>query len=417
MSFIQSLSRHMQDGIVAAPLLTAGIGLWGAAMMTFFTKDLPKVIWSSIRARLVTSIEVTSREEEFGALTQWIERQGYSRRFRRLRIHKNELSVGFGRHYFLRGWKLFWIYRGLVENKDGYIEEVRLSYWGRDQSVLRALLADAIREIHRSDQTRIYTVASWDGWNLLTRQTKRPIDSIFLSQRNRTALRSHLDWFVQAKDWYTKFGIPYRTGLCLYGPPGTGKTSLVKAICAQYDLGLYVVDLANMTDKGLKDLVWRVGPRAVILMEDIDTVGASSKRQADTVEESATKEPKVTLGGLLNAVDGIVDSDGRIVVMTTNHIQKIDPALLRPGRVDLSLELGFMNAEMFVEAFKRFYPEFLVPLETSWRPEVTPAQFQRLLFEHHKSAESVLAAVSASKGQQQWRGEDTRGLAAVSSGA
>ncbi len=168
-------------------------------MLTFVTKDIPQSLWSFISRQLTTSLEVTSREEEFIALTQWVERKGFTKRFRTLRTRNKELSAGFGRHYFLNGRRLFWFTRGRVERKEQDIEEITLSCFGRNQSVLRNLIREAVGDIHRSDQTRIYT-PRWHDWQLLTQQPKRPLESIFMTSRARADLKKHLNFFFRSRD-------------------------------------------------------------------------------------------------------------------------------------------------------------------------------------------------------------------------
>ncbi len=365
-------------------------------MLTFVTKDIPRKLISSLKSQIVTSLEITSSEIEFNAIAAWIERRGLSRKFRSLRVRNQQLSAGFGKHLFIHGRRLFWVSRLRVENKDDNLEELILTCLGRSQEPLRDLVIEAKLDIYRTDQTRIYH-RRYSGWRLLTSQPKRNWDSVFLPHSHRVQIESHLKQFFESKEWYRKFGIPYRTGICLHGLPGTGKTSLVKAICAEYGLGLYAIDLSGITDQELKETIGGVGSRALILLEDIDTVAASKGRGAAKEKNSNKNDSaavQVTLGGLLNAVDGIIDSDGRVFVMTTNHIEWLDPALLRPGRVDLSLELGVMTPEMFQEAFLRFFPKHELPLNMLWRDDVVPAQFQSLLLRWPNDFAEILARVA-----------------------
>lgn len=365
----------------------AALGLWGAAMLTFISKDIPLTFWRAIKRQLTTELEVTSTQDEFVAITRWMERRPFSKKFRTLRAKNRELSVGFGRHYFFYRGRLCWFFRDRVETKDGVeLEEISISCLGRNQQFIRNIVVEAVRETHRSNETKIY-VPRWTSWNLLTSQAPRKLDSIILAEETRERVTNHLNRFFQNEGTYRERGIPYRTGICLYGPPGTGKTSLVRAICAQYDLRLYTVDLSNMTDHELMELMWRVGSRSLILMEDIDTVIASHDRaKKDKVE----KQDRVTLSGLLNAIDGVVDSEGRVFAFTTNHISKIDPALLRPGRADLKVELDVMSPQMVESALKKFVPELNFPDDLNWKSGISPAEFQQILLRYEREEELLL---------------------------
>lgn len=377
------------------PLAATALGMWTAAVLTFLLKDIPSRIYAFLLRQATTTLQVTTREEEFKALANWIEAQGFARGFRTLRVRGRILSAGFGRHYFFYEGTLCWFHRARVDNKELDLEEIYLSCLGRDQELLRRLMRDAVDSIERGDRTRIYGV-KWRSWIQLAAQNKRRMDSLFLSDANMKAVASHLNRFFGAKDWYRRHGIPYRTGLCLSGPPGTGKTSLVRALCAEYGLGLYTFDLANSNDQEFKEMVCQLGPRSLLLLEDIDTVAAAWNRLAvKKAADAQESEGKLTLGGVLNAVDGVAESDGRVLVMTTNDAQKLDPALLRPGRVDLSLFLGPMEPSMFRRAFAAFYPQASVPEDFPWPAGLAPAEFQQMILRNTASPETVLAELRA----------------------
>lgn len=141
-------------------------------------------------------------------------------------------------------------------------------------------------------------------------------------------------WF-NARDWYHERGIPWRLGLAYEGPPGTGKTSHARAIAVELDLPVHVFDLASMSNADLRE-AWSTmiaDTPCIALIEDIDAV-------FDGRENVATNGALMNSGGLtfdalLNVIDGIERHDGVLLILTTNHIDKIDPALRdRQGRID-----------------------------------------------------------------------------------
>jgi chaperone BCS1 len=368
-------------------MLASMLGLWGAAMLTFVSKDIPLRVWRAIQRQFTTVLEVTSAQEEFVAITRWMERRPFSKKVRSIRAKDKELSVGFGRHYFFHQKRLCWFERGRVETKDGSeLEEIAISCIGRDQQFLRNIVNEAVRETHQSQETKIY-LPRWRSWNLLTTQSPRSMDSVILEDEVRGQIIQHFDRFFDSEAIYRQRGIPYRTGICLYGAPGTGKTSLVRAICAQFNLRLYTVDLRNTNDQDLMELLWRVGTRSLVLMEDIDSVIASHDRSKAVKGDDSER---VTLSGLLNAIDGVVASEGRVFAFTTNHIAKIDPALLRPGRVDLKIELGVMSHAMLDRSLRKFLPEIELPFGANWRSDVTPAEFHQLVLQFEYQPERLV---------------------------
>jgi mitochondrial chaperone BCS1 len=196
--------------------------------------------------------------------------------------------------------------------------------------------------------------------------------------------------FGASKQRYARLGIPYHRGYLLYGPPGTGKTSLVSALAAHFGLSIYVINLTDFTDRRLMSAVNQVPANSVLLFEDIDCMkgsqsraGTDSDRREKGPETATSQQNGVTLSGLLNVLDGFYAPTGVLFMMTTNHIEKLDEALLRPGRVDYKLYLGKASDRQKVELYLRFFSE---SSETEAREFVeasrtaeTMAEFQGLL--------------------------------------
>ena len=147
-------------------------------------------------------------------------------------------------------------------------------------------------------------------------------------------------------------GIPYRRGYLLYGPPGTGKTSFTLAIAGALKLNICYLNLAGerMDDDGLNRALNQAPANSIILLEDIDAIF----RQRETVGRK--KGRSVSFSGLLNALDGVRSQEGRILVMSTNHRERLDPALIRPGRCDMHVELSNASFSMIERLFLKFFP-------------------------------------------------------------
>lgn len=157
---------------------------------------------------------------------------------------------------------------------------------------------------------------------------------------------------------YVTRGIPWRRGYLLHGAPGTGKTSLVRALASELGLDLCIVNLTSsrLGDDGLATLMASAPPQAILLMEDIDAIFVG--------REKADAAPGLSFSGLLNAIDGVYAQEGRILVMTTNHKERLDPALIRPGRIDRHFEIGLAGEAEAVAMARAFYPD---------DPEMAPA--------------------------------------------
>ena len=134
-----------------------------------------------------------------------------------------------------------------------------------------------------------------------------------------------------------------------HGPPGTGKTSLVKALANEFNLDLWYISLSDLSkESSLMNLITAVGPRSLLLLEDIDTMQITHDR--DNSEQG-----KISMSSLLNALDGVATPHGLITVMTTNRFEVLDLALTRAGRMDLIEKLDYPSGETLATMFKHFF--------------------------------------------------------------
>ncbi|KOO26071.1 mitochondrial chaperone bcs1, partial [Chrysochromulina tobinii] len=180
---------------------------------------------------------------------------------------------------------------------------------------------------------------------------RRPLHSVVLDDGVAEHLVGDVREFVDSSRWYIDRGIPYRRGYLLHGAPGCGKSSFVAALAGElgYDICILNLSDAGLTDDRLAHALSTTPPMALVLLEDVDA--AFVKREAG--DRRATH---VTFSGLLNALDGVAAGEERILFMTTNHLERLDPALIRPGRVDVIHEVGPATKSQARRMFLKFFP-------------------------------------------------------------
>jgi chaperone BCS1 len=176
---------------------------------------------------------------------------------------------------------------------------------------------------------------------------------------------------------HTRLGIPFRRGYLLYGAPGSGKTSLIHALAGELKLDVYVISLSRrgFDDAKLNEMISDLPPRAIALIEDIDasfTTAVGVRGSSSTSSAGGEDGCGVTLAGLLGAIDGVAAQEGRLLFATTNHIEVLDPALTRPGRMDVHVEFRLATKWQAKELFKSFFPPSLDPTE-----EPTPTEDEK----------------------------------------
>ncbi|KAG2011889.1 mitochondrial chaperone bcs1 [Coprinopsis cinerea AmutBmut pab1-1] len=265
----------------------------------------------------------------------------------------------------------YWMYvsRQIREAKGPYdsatkILDLRIMAWD-SRKVLNDLLREAKKLYKESQENNvcIYTADLSNYWKLLACRPKRPLDSIVLDPGVKTLILDDALDFMLSKNWYIKRGIPFRRGYLLHGPPGTGKTSIIHALAGELGLNVYIISLSRcgMDDNTLGDIISRLPERCIALMEDIDAAfsrtlnrdGGSDSGSDDG--EKSTPTSRVSLSGLLNALDGVGAQEGRILFATTNKYGTLDPALTRPGRMDVHVEFKLASRLQAKELYKRFY--------------------------------------------------------------
>lgn len=184
--------------------------------------------------------------------------------------------------------------------------------------------------------------------------TKRTFENTFIPNEQEKLIKDSLDQFISQRDWYKKNNIPYHFGFLLYGEPGHGKSVLAQAI-ADYihaELIVFPGDAINELPKHIGTDICRdtVDPSVyrVVCIEDVDCGFAQSSFTTvwDGDEDKEVKR-KVGLAEILNCLDGLQAPQNTIYVLTTNHIDKLDPALIRPGRCDIKLEIPGVTYETF----------------------------------------------------------------------
>ncbi|CAD7934035.1 unnamed protein product [Amoebophrya sp. A120] len=192
-------------------------------------------------------------------------------------------------------------------------------------------------------------------WIPLARRWARSMDSVVVEEKMKKLLLDDLSWFErdETRAFYKEHGIPYHRCYLLHGPPGAGKTSLIYALAGFLERNLAFLQVSpQMTDDTFRMAMEGLPLSAMLVMEDVDSMFTHDREASNSNQKSA-----LSFSGFLNTLDGLAAPDNLITFLTTNHPEKLDPAVLRPGRIDLKIEFKPAGKEVATRYFKTFYKE------------------------------------------------------------
>lgn len=217
-------------------------------------------------------------------------------------------------------------------------------------------------------------------------------------------IEQRIRFFMDNKDWYDSKGIPYQLGLLLSGIAGCGKTSCIRAIANLTKRHIINVNFANITTATqLKNLFYSeklqtytdsslsnthsyfipVEQRLYVL-EEIDAVGDIVKQRTAELSNTPTVNDELNLMEILTVLDGTMEVPGRIVIMTTNHPEVLDTALIRPGRMDLKVKFTNSGRDLIAEMYEAYLEKPLSKTKIEELPDqkLSPAEVGQVLFRH-----------------------------------
>jgi chaperone BCS1 len=408
-----ALSLFKKNPVLQAALMSGAAG----SLLYCLQAGAAHLFRSCISTRLYSSIEISSGEKDYyDAVVDFIQDQ----RLLRNANHLTACSIGSAAVSFDdrledvcyqpadTGPPVSMVYTGrtvyaarrcgetlTVGRSVVRLETLTLSVFGPDPTIIKALVSDAVDRVNRMREgmVRVFAFSNeWPhGWACVLSKLPRSLDSVVL---DNTILRDTIDdvrEFLASGPWYERMGIPYRRGYLLHGPPGCGKTSFCQVLAGVLKLDICCLSVSNknVSDTLLMTRLRDAPLRSIVLLEDVDSVFVLRDAAAASDDSS-----RVTFSGLINAIDGVASQEGRIFVMTTNYVNMLDPALIRPGRCDVKLFFGNASSEQLGAMFLRFFPGCedcarrfvgLVPAG-----KMSLAQIQCHLVEHRHSAEQAV---------------------------
>jgi len=199
-------------------------------------------------------------------------------------------------------------------------------------------------------------------WNKVPSIHKRRINTVYLPLDMKRKIVDTVNTFFASRERYKKHGMAWNLKILLYGKPGVGKDTIAKMIASEWNRNMYYVT-GGKNGKFIPEAISSYDDdvqHPLFIVSDIDKYPFYINDTNVNLEDKKGKkedklEYKQAFGRMINSLDGIMSGEGRIIIMTTNHIEKFSEVFLRPGRIDLLMEIGYVTPEVFRKYVYEFY--------------------------------------------------------------
>jgi SpoVK/Ycf46/Vps4 family AAA+-type ATPase len=177
-------------------------------------------------------------------------------------------------------------------------------------------------------------------------------------QKEGVQFKEEVNFWLKHRDWYEKRGLMWRRGCLLSSSPGQGKSKMVLETARELDLPLYRFDISTMSNSEFQDNFNSVEYGSIIALEDIDTVF----NLRENIQQKNLQKQLLTFDCLINTINGVKENSGVFLVITTNKLDMLGPALTRAGRLDAKIEVGPLD-----EGGRRFIAQNIL---VDWPEEI-----------------------------------------------
>lgn len=451
MDTLLQLFNQFQAYSKANPIVAGAVSLWGLGVVTFMFRSIPFRIWNFIKRQSTTTLQFNSDTlgtnlQTFTGFMKWFEKEGRSRWSRQFALQGvytyggnpedgTVMGMGDGSHFFFYKGRPVWLNRRRIEQTGfNVVYEITITTLGRSRAPLDRMI-DEFKYRPSADKIGVFQLSE-KQWVRIADIEKRPLQTVVLDKQTKQQLVSWIEEWQKSREWYETRGLPYKMTFVFHGIPGTGKTSLIRALASHFQMNLCVINITSISDSALEQALATTPPKTIIVIEDFDSSGATKARKnvpavkpadpapaaapsggwtltkaAETPKDAvpvaagASGEDKgdsladllggfgaLSLTGLLNALDGVISLNGKLVFMTTNVFDQMDSALVRKGRIDHAIEIKAATHAEVVEYIELMFPD----ADTSCLPafaDIVGCDLQALYFEYRNDYRGFIDAL------------------------
>lgn len=377
----------------------------GTALLALFTyfgyqlRSVPDVIWEYIRKQFIYSVHIEETSELFTYFENWMAKH-HENCFKNVKAsltsdntrYESKEKIGEEKlqlHHYTDTFILKYNGKRLLINKgrekfenasdirNAFYNNFKVEGWFAKQKIGELLteVIDYNKSIRKVRQI-IYTNNIYGDWINFGEIHGKGIENVVLKEKQKIV--DNIADFISKEAWYFKRGLLYKRGYLFYGPPGNGKTSLCLALAKHFNRDIQFLNLNDIEiDNYLFVLFNNIRNNSILVIEDVDAVFGTREGKS-----------KISFSALLNCLDGAFSKYGIITIMTTNHIDRIDDALIREGRIDMKIKIDNPEKKMIEEYLTMFYDK-TVEL-TEYKDTFSMSKIQELCLQNKDNLEGTL---------------------------
>ena len=400
------------------PILVGGVGTVATSSVLYLLRSLPNRVISTISNSLISELSIDNKNEYYNSVNKMISKYKMSWTFRNYEPAESEydelddkkskgdyLIPGYGSGWGYWEGVFFNFFKEREDHGQQVIKKLHIKFYTRNENRIAKFFKQAIFLSVQPNVQKMY-LSSRGYWDRGQDKKIRSLDTVYISSEIKERVISKIEYFLKNEDYYLKRGIPYKFCFMLYGIPGTGKTSFIHALAGYFKLDIYyVTSLGNL--KGLFTSSKISGP-GIVVIEDIDALSEDlNRKKEEDDEDPLTKimgsSNSNTFHDLLNSLDGFTSQHGLLMAITSNHPDRLDPALVRPGRIDLAIELGPLDADTARDMFFDFYGDedfsFWEEIEKDYTP-LTGSKLQEIFMNNTAAQAAQLLKTTKTQAPQ-----------------
>jgi hypothetical protein len=387
----------------------------------FLTRRIPMLVLMLIRKRTLVKMTIIDEESSdarnYSRFLEFFQNHKGYKKSRSLRLislqGRSILGPGNGTHWFRLNRKLYWFRVEEIDSSGSEKQKSKLTIFtrGKDEHAFDYLNEQFAIKPPKELGFYSFSDSYRSGWGREGDLIPITIDDVIMPDELRNDLVKEIKWFMENEQWYRDRQLDYKLIILLHGKPGTGKSYLTRAIAHIVNRSLYAM-ATNSRDNEFRNSFRTVPDTGIILMEDFDDVKAVLKRTDDgTVTEhqrSVRSGDGPRLSTILNCLQGVNSSKGQIVVMTTNHLEVIDEAIYRDGRVDVLHEVHDLTHDLIVKYVARMYSPNEAALITETFKDTPASTLSKIFRKNPHNFEGFVAELKQRQGEEAEEVEEVR---------